>query len=140
MRWSFAFVAILLPLAAFAQDAPEWTLLPDSPFNISRSEDVFFVDADHGWAVIGAGAGGEGELHRTTDGGDNWTMVSNPNGYLRGAGFVSELKGWVGVLDDPVRLYETTDGGFTMTDITARIQPAIAGGICGLWVVNDQVA
>ena len=137
MRSLVISLAILLSASAFAQQAPEWELLPNSPFNGYRSEDVFFVDADNGWAVIGSGGG---RVYRTTDGGDNWKNTSNPNGYLRSTGFASSTKGWVGVLNSSARLYETNDGGFTMTDVTSRIQPSIPGGICGIWVVNDQIA
>ncbi len=126
--------AYLISASLFAQEAPVWNLLDDSPFNDYRSEDVFFVDAETGWAV-----NGDGEVHRSTDGGDTWTNVSNPVGYLRATGFASTTKGWVGVLFSPAVLYETSNGGLTMSDVTSRIQPAIPGGICGISVVSDQI-
>ncbi len=127
---------LCLPAGLLAQQAPEWDLLPNSPFNGYRSEDVFFVDANNGWAVIGSGGG---QVYRTTDQGENWELVSSPSGYLRSTGFASTTKGWVGVLFSSAQLYETSNGGSTMADVTSRIQPGIPGGICGIWVVNDQV-
>ena len=137
MRSFLLGLATILSASAFAQQAPEWELLPVSPLNGYRSEDIFFLDADNGWAVLGTGGG---RVYRTTDGGDNWTNTSSPSGYLRSVGFASTTKGWVGVVDSSARLYETTDGGFSMTEVSSRIHPAIPGGICGLWVVNDQIA
>jgi photosystem II stability/assembly factor-like uncharacterized protein len=79
---------------------------------------------------------GAGRVFRTTDGGASWELRSEVPGYLRTAVFTSPTHGWVGVLFHPTRLYETTDAGATMVDVTARIAPAIPGGICGLWAVN----
>lgn len=135
MRSVLIGLVFLFPLSSFAQQAPEWDLLPNSPDLGSRVEDLFFLDQHNGWAVIG----GNPRIYKTTDGGDTWASMSSPSGYLRSTGFVSPLKGWVGVLDSPVKLYETVDGGSTMTDITSRIQPAISPGICGIWVVDEQV-
>lgn len=135
MRSVLIGLVFLFPLSSFAQQAPEWDLLPDSPDLGSRVEDVFFLDPDNGWIVMG----GTRRVYRTTDRGETWTHLSSPMGYVRSTGFVSTLKGWVGVLDSPAKLYETLDGGSTMTDITSRIQPAISPGICGIWVVDEQV-
>ncbi|HYE94884.1 MAG TPA: T9SS type A sorting domain-containing protein [Rubricoccaceae bacterium] len=126
-------VALLLPLAAAAQGGG-WQLLPNSPV-AGRFEDASFVSPTTGWVVDG-----EGRTHRTTDGGNTWTLRSDVTGYLRSVAFVSQTKGWVGVLFSGIRLYETLDGGATMTNITNRISPAVSGGICGLWAVNADTA
>ena len=134
MRSFLLGIALLLPFGAVAQQAPEWDLLPNSPFDGYRSEDVFFVDAEFGWAVNGSG-----EVHRTTDGGDTWAHTDTLPGYARSTGFANRDKGWVGLLFTSNILFETTDGGLSFTDITSRIQPAVGGGICGLWVVDEQI-
>ena len=77
MRSFLLGLATILSASAFAQQAPEWELLPVSPLNGYRSEDIFFLDADNGWAVLGTGGG---RVYRTTDGGDNWTNTSSPSG------------------------------------------------------------
>ncbi|MCH7639382.1 MAG: T9SS type A sorting domain-containing protein [Bacteroidetes bacterium] len=135
MRSFLLGLATILSASAFAQQAPEWELLPDSPFHGYRSEDVFFVDADYGWAVNGSG-----EIHRTIDGGDTWAHTDTLPGYARSTGFANRNKGWVGLLFTSNILFETTDGGLTFNDITSRIQPAVGGGICGMWVVDEQIA
>ena len=135
MRSFLLGLATLLSASAFAQQAPEWELLPDSPFHGYRSEDVFFVDAEYGWAVNGSG-----EVHRTTDSGDTWTHTDTLPGYARSTGFANRNKGWVGLLFSSNILFETMDGGLTFTDITSRIQPTVGGGICGMWVVDEQIA
>ncbi len=134
MRSFLLGLALLLPFGAIAQQAPEWELLPNSPFDGYRSEDVFFVDDEYGWAVNGGGG-----VHRTTDGGDTWTHTDTLPGYARSTGFADRDKGWVGLLITSNILFETTDGGLTFNDITSRIQPSVGGGICGLWVVDEQI-
>ncbi len=126
-------LAFVLPVLVRAQGAPQWSLLDASPHHPYRSEDVFFVDPAHGWAVNGAG-----EVWRTADGGASWEGPTVVSGYLRATGFATPEVGWVGVLFSDERLYETRDGGQTLTDISGRIQPAIGGGICGIWVVDEQ--
>ncbi|MDX1420332.1 MAG: hypothetical protein R3181_10230 [Rubricoccaceae bacterium] len=128
-----ALALLVLVPPALAQ-APTWTLLSDSP-SAGRHEDLAFIDPETGWVVNGSG-----EVWRTLDGGQTWDETARLSGYLRSAGFASATKGWVGVLFSSTRLYETLDGGLTFTDISSRIQPAAPAGICGLWVVNDQVA
>lgn len=129
----------LAPLLLFALAAPAlaqaplaWQELPASPYNSYRSEDVSFVGA-RGWAVTGAG-----RAYRTDDGGASWRPPVQLNGYLRATGFATPETGWIGVLFSPTQLYETRDGGLSYTDVTDRITPAVAGGICGIWVQDAQ--
>jgi len=135
MRFVLLCLALLFSATALAQQAPEWELLPNSPVEGYRSEDVFFVDAEYGWVVSGSG-----EVHRTTDSGETWTHTDTLPGYARSTGFADRNKGWVGLLFTSNILFETTDGGLSFTDITSRIQPSLGGGICGLWVVDEQIA
>lgn len=127
-----ALTALLLPLSAGAQE-PAWQLLEASPFHDYRFEDGSFINPMQGWIVNPAG-----ETWRTTDGGESWELRSDvgPDNYLRSTVFVSETKGWVGVLYGPLKLFETLDAGTTMTDVTSRIAPDIGGGICGLYAVD----
>ncbi|MDX1420334.1 MAG: T9SS type A sorting domain-containing protein [Rubricoccaceae bacterium] len=134
-RLPLALAALTLLAAPALAQAPAWDWLSDSPYNGYRSEDVFFIDEAEGWAVNGSG-----EVWRTQDGGDAWALTATPDGYLRSVGFASETHGWVGVLFSDAVLYETTDGGLSFTDVTDRIVPAVNGGICALWVVDDDLA
>jgi photosystem II stability/assembly factor-like uncharacterized protein len=129
LRSALAALALFAP-AARAQPG-DWSLLPQSPSHTYRFEDASFLTPIHGWIVDGGG-----RTHRTLDGGATWALRSSVNDYLRSVAFVSETHGWVGALYGPRRLYETLDGAATLTDVTARIAPAIGGGICGLWAVD----
>jgi len=115
--------------------APSWQALPNAPVVAGpggRHEDVFFVDAQHGWVV-----NLHGEVHRTRDGGVSWQTTILPNSFLRSVAFADTLRGWAGALVplDPVRA--SADGGVTWSPVP------IAGprvrGICGLCVASDSV-
>lgn len=122
---------LALPVVAHAQ----WAVLADSPFHSYRFEDAAFLSPERGWIVNGSG-----ETWETQTGGMSWSMRSDVPGYLRTAAFPSADLGWVGVLFHPTRLYETRDGGITMTNVTSRIQPAIPGGVCGLYALDETHA
>lgn len=130
MRPLLIALSIALPLTASGQG---WTLLENSPFHSYRFEDAAFVSPERGWIVNGAG-----ETYETQDGGESWTLRSQVPGYLRTTAFPSAGLGWVGVLfNQNARLYETRDGGETMVNVTDRIQPAIGGGVCGLFALDE---
>lgn len=130
-----ALLLALAPLAALAQQAPNWVGMTGSPTHSYRFEDAAFVSPEAGWIVNGSG-----ETWATENGGTTWTLQSDVPGYLRSAAFPSPDLGWVGVLFSDTRLYETRDGGITMTDVTDRIQPAVGGGICGLFALDEMHA
>ncbi|MDZ4701067.1 MAG: T9SS type A sorting domain-containing protein [Rhodothermales bacterium] len=100
-----------------------------------RYDDIAFATESIGFVV-----GGSGRVYRTTDAGETWSIVASLNAYLRSAGFASATKGWIGTLDNEQALLETLDGGSTWTNITARIAGPSPTGICGIWVVDEQVA
>lgn len=127
------FLVALLIALPFAASGQGWTLLENSPFHGYRFEDAAFVSPERGWIVNGAG-----ETYETQDGGDSWTLRSQVSGYLRTTAFPSATRGWVGVLfNQNARLYETRDGGVTMVNVTDRIQPALGGGVCGLYALDE---
>ncbi len=127
-------LSVALGASAAAQTVPAWQELAASPYNSYRSEDVFFI-GERGWAVTGVGGG---KAYRTLDGGASWSPPVLLDGYLRATGFATPVHGWIGVLWNASQLYETTDGGVTYADVTGRIQPAVPGGICGIWVQDEQ--
>ena len=126
--------ALLAASAAAQPSALAWAELEFSPYHEYRTEDVAFAGPDHGWAVNGSG-----EVWRTTDGGDSWSLTTQLAGYLRSTAFASREVGWIGVLGSSTRLYETRDGGLTFQNVTGRIQPALLGGICSLHAVSESV-
>ncbi len=119
---------------ASAQSPLAWDVLPTSPFHGYRSEDVAVV-GPRVWAVNGSG-----QAWRSDDRGDTWTQTfADPASYFRATAFPTAQTGWIGVLFNPqARLYETRDGGTTYANVTSRITPAVPGGICGLWALDDQ--
>ncbi len=119
---------------ASAQSPRVWAELPASPFHGYRSEDVAVV-GPRVWAVNGSG-----QAWRSDDRGDTWAQTfQDPYSYFRALAFPTATTGWIGVLfNQQARLYETRDGGATYANVTARIRPAIAGGICGLWALDDR--
>ncbi|HMB93486.1 MAG TPA: YCF48-related protein [Rhodothermales bacterium] len=110
-----------------------WNLLPNSPER-GRHDDVFFTSDTTGWLVNLSG-----EIYHTDDGGATWTLQASLGVGFRSVGFANEQMGWVGSLTEGRVLFETRDGGATWTDITHRLGGTVPSGICGLWVVNEQV-
>src|SRR5687768_16848686 len=111
----------------FAQFGETWQMLPTPP--TPRVDDIFFVDQNNGWAA----GGGSGNILKTTDGGDTWTVVKKSAFYLRSIEFLNSNIGFCGAFSTSgsAPFYKTIDGGETWTDISSKIQPQIPG-ICGL--------
>lgn len=129
-----------LPGLVSAQTAePRWQLLESSPYADYRHDDASFVSDSEGWVV-----NLHGGIYHTDDGGQSWDLQfdgseQEENVRFRSVGFVDSQVGWAGSLTRGKVLYETTDGGTTWTDISSRIQGAMPGGICGMWVVSENV-
>ena len=139
---------LVVPSGSTAAQPGNWRLLPQSPVAMIRLDDASFIDARTGWVVDT-----QGLIYQTTDGGDTWTQLIHDQtdlGYrvlFRSIGFANERVGWVGNLGQSSQnpnfqhiLHGTTDGGKTWTDLTDRIEGTKPAGLCGLWVVNEQVA
>jgi photosystem II stability/assembly factor-like uncharacterized protein len=105
----------------------------NAPPASSRTDDIWFIDPMTGWAV-----NSNGQILMTTDGGASWVEQFRAGVYLRCVGFANRMKGWVGTLSEPRRLFHTRDGGATWAEVTNL--PEIApSAICGLSVVNESV-
>lgn len=144
----------LIALAACGGDGPSgpdpngrtgpegWAPVAAAPLSTGagRHDDIFFLDRARGWIVNGLG-----EVHRTEDAGESWSLVSvEPRRYNRAVGFATPSRGWLGNLNgfnDPEpsnALFETVDGGATWTNITNRIAGDEPVGICGIHVLDEQ--
>jgi photosystem II stability/assembly factor-like uncharacterized protein len=110
----------------------QWHVLP-VPAE-PRYDDVFFLDADVGFAAGGSGR----KIYKTTDGGLTWTMqIQLPEGHnVRSIEFMNDLVGFAGTLSG--KLYRTVDGGTTWTDITANFDTP-PPGVCGLSSPKENV-
>lgn len=111
----------------------------NAPIASSRTDDIWFIDPLVGWAV-----NSNGQIIKTTDGGDNWKIqfqtpiVNRRPIYLRCVGFSTPLNGWVGTVSEQQRLYHTTDGGETWA-IVENLPENAPVKICGISVVNESV-
>jgi hypothetical protein len=133
MRRLFAAILIALLASGAAPAVAGWVALPNAPTAPTRFDDVFFVSPDSGWVVDGAG-----RIHRTTNGGQSWTLQASLPTYLRCVGFATRFKGWAGSLYGPPLLYATSNAGVTWTPVLNIPDPQ-PSGICGLSVVNVKV-
>jgi photosystem II stability/assembly factor-like uncharacterized protein len=106
-----------------------------APFASSRTDDIWFLDANEGWAV-----NSNGHILHTADGGDSWRrQLALPGAYLRCVGFANAQLGFVGTLTPNRSLYRTSDGGATWTRVDGLPDEA-PPAVCGLSVVNERVA
>jgi photosystem II stability/assembly factor-like uncharacterized protein len=105
----------------------------NAPEASSRTDDIWFLDPQTGWAV-----NSNGQILKTEDGGASWQEQFHSGAYLRCVGFANASKGWVGTLDDTERLYSTEDGGQTWS-VVANLPTLAPSAICGLSVVNESV-
>ncbi|MBW4618100.1 MAG: hypothetical protein KME17_01785 [Cyanosarcina radialis HA8281-LM2] len=106
----------------------------NAPIASSRTDDIWFIDPMVGWAV-----NSNGQIIKTTDGGNTWEQQFQDSIYLRCVGFANELKGWAGTLTEGKRLYSTTDGGQNWQLIDNILPELAPSAICGLCVVNESV-
>jgi len=121
----------------------KWTALPATTFPV---EDVFFLDASHGWAdSVSPLTGLNGEvLYATEDGGATWSQVgplpaASPMAYVYGVGdhrvtfsrsSNGSLRGWyVGA----TQLFTSTDGGRSWHPVAFGVPAAVAS-----WTATPQ--
>lgn len=105
----------------------------NAPVASSRTDDVFFVDPNTGWAV-----NSNGHILMTADGGRTWVRQFDSSAYLRCVGFANYQHGWVGATDEDQKLFHTSDGGQTWRLVSNL--PALAPAfVCGMSVVNESV-
>lgn len=132
------FYSVLFILHYSFSIAQSWQLLPNSPAQTFRHDDVWFINPTVGWVVNVSG-----QVWNTKDGGNTWAQLINQPSSFRCVGFFDSLHGCVGNLgpgnwaptNDTNPMYITSDGGKTLQ------LPVIIGskpiGICGMSVVND---
>jgi photosystem II stability/assembly factor-like uncharacterized protein len=107
----------------------------NAPVASSRTDDIWFLDPQRGWAV-----NSNGQIVHTEDGFATWEQqLHDPQVYFRCVGFASDTRGWVGTLTADKRLFETSDGGASWTAV-AGLPPLAPSAVCGLSVVDESVA
>ena len=120
----------------------------NSPVASGRTDDISFLTPDLGWLV-----NSNGQVAKTEDGGDNWTVqltvsAQDPGKpYLRSIKMANSQVGWFGAIlnhkqqpDDYQKylLHTTRDGGATWQRVE-NLPMGSPPGICGLSVVNESV-
>ena len=98
--------------------------------------DIFFVDAQTGWAV-----GATGTILKTTDGGSNWfSQSSETNGDLLSVRFINAQTGWV--VGDFGTILKTINGGITWTlqnsGVTDHLHSVYFSDVQTGWAVGGQ--
>ena len=108
----------------------------NAPMASSRTDDIWFVNEDVGWAV-----NSNGQILKTTDGFQSFEVQAHLKGnYLRCVGFAPGAQvGWVGTLDreqENQRLFSTTERG----ELASRDQSPGGSTWAGMRssVVDDQ--
>lgn len=123
MRKILFFAAILILQTGVLTAQYNWELLPQSPQNGQKQDDVFFLSPALGWSVNGSG-----RIYKTRDGGATWTkMLDQPGTYFRCIGFLDSLHGFAGNIgmdyfpnvSDATPLYRTDDGGVSWKPVTS---------------------
>jgi photosystem II stability/assembly factor-like uncharacterized protein len=104
----------------------------NAPTASSRTDDIWFLNAQTGWAV-----NSNGHILKTADGGQTWTKQFTTGAYLRCVGFADAQHGWAGTLSPSRRLFATADGGERWDQVEGLPANAPAR-ICGLAVVNSM--
>ena len=105
-----------------------------APVASSRTDDIWFLDPQVGWAV-----NSNGQILHTTDGGDSWVeQLQDSEVYFRCVGFASADRGWAGTLTGGKTLFATEDGGQSWSRVTG-LPPLAPPAICGLSVVDESV-
>ena len=115
---------------------PEDTLVarPELSWRPTNADDIWFTDLRTGWA-----ANSNGQIVKTTDGGDTWTeQLHDEEVYFRCLGFASVTPGWAGTLTTSKTLFETKDGGTTWAVVT-NLPTNTPSAICGMSVVSDPI-
>lgn len=99
-----------------------------------RYDDIWFASERVGWGVNGAG-----QIIKTVDGAETWTVKKSlPGAYLRCVAFANEKVGWVGTTAGSHRLYQTNDGGESWAEVV-NLPAGAPSKICGLWVLDENV-
>src|SRR6476659_9061653 len=108
----------------------------NAPVASSRTDDIWFIDPNRGWAV-----NSDGQIVHTEDGFATWQEQFHDEDsglYLRCVGFASESRGWVGTTTPGRQLLETSDGGTTWTQVQ-NLPDLAPPFVCGLSIVNESV-
>lgn len=113
------------------------------PYGYSLNE-VFFIDANIGFAVGGGGhiGGSYGSIFKTTNGGENWVEQIALSSNYKSIAFIDEQRGIAvgqhGMLGGVPKIVRTTDGGINW--VNAFYQQECCGVFNSVAIVNSNYA
>jgi photosystem II stability/assembly factor-like uncharacterized protein len=112
------------------QSAKEPNVVPQPPI----LETIFFADDLHGWA-----AGDGGNVVRTRDGGQTWTVSKiNFPLYLQGIFFHNKWDGWmIGNVQGGGVILKTEDGGENWR-VQAKVEGFELSAVHSIWFADEQ--
>jgi photosystem II stability/assembly factor-like uncharacterized protein len=125
-------------LSASQINQSQWKKTSAEPYR-GKQDDVFFIDPSVGWYVNGSG-----KLYGTKDGGASWALLHDkPGTFFRAVAFLDSQRGFIGNVGtdyflgvtDETALYETRDGGKTLTGVAL---PAKVKGLCAIDVIKTS--
>lgn len=129
----FIFFITLAPIS-LSQNY-NWVVADTALPPAARYDDISFITPSLGWTV-----NSNGQIFKTTDGGNSWIQQLQISSYIRSIKFADSLNGWAGTLDNTQLLYHTTDGGDHWNLVTNIPDiPVTPKRICGLFVVNKNI-
>lgn len=104
-----------------------------------RLSSVHFIDENTGWITGGQDSGEQAPLLKTTDGGQNWQLMSYSfsAAFVKDIFFVDDSTGWVIKSDS---IYISKDGGVSWT--TERFASSVESPLdnVGIYAISDEVA
>jgi photosystem II stability/assembly factor-like uncharacterized protein len=113
----------LVPVLALSQS--QWQYLENAPvIQNGRFDDIYFISDSTGWAVNGLG-----EIYKTSDAGESWTLQLDTTQYLRTIEFIDDHTGFTGSLNGAV--YKTSDAGGHWARMDHTF-PTPVPGVCGI--------
>lgn len=127
-------IILLFHVNIFSQDY-NWTVADPNLQTAARYDDISFVTPFIGWAV-----NSNGQIYKTTNGGESWTKQKQASVYFRSVKFADTLNGWAGTLNAASLLFHTTNGGNNWDSVTNL--PSLQGQdlkVCGLSVVSKDI-
>jgi photosystem II stability/assembly factor-like uncharacterized protein len=96
--------------------------------------DIFFVDTLKGFVV-----GNNGTIMRTTNGGENWSIIKTEfKDRIIKIFFINPLRGWIMTSED-YTIYQTIDGGLTWDSLFTLKSILPATYYNDLYFVNDSI-
>ena len=108
---------LLVSTKIFAQVS--WYIVPGTPTNNWRFDDISFCNDSVGWT------GQDGIIYKTTDRGNTWNVTDTfeVGAYIRSIEFINDSVGFVGTLAgaSSAHLYQTRNGGNSFVNIDSTI-------------------